>query len=696
MQQQRAAAGQEALDPPGRVRRAAGGGEHQAEPPPGLRRVQPAVVQQQPDGPPAQQPGHAGGRSAGGLAPGERAQRAGPAVGEAVVAAQQADRAVHLVEVDAHRGGAGRVQAGAGGRQADPDPVGEPAGHLAQGGVVGAPDVAVAQRADQGGQGAGQVGDIGVQCGEVGEHPHHGGQRLGQVGHQAGLHQPGELGEFGRRPGGADGLADGGPLDRGAPLGGLGDPDRELGLPAQPPALPEGAGGGDLGADRHTPVDAQQPQPVQQPGAGRVGLLAQVEVELARLGRGLEPQGALEPGQVALERDGGRVLGHRAERVADHQPVPDQREGDVRALAHHRAHGVQRLGEPGQRAAAQPGEGAGQPDRLDDVRGGDRVVLGAEQAGGPGEPAGQRVAVRPVQVVVPARGDDPGAVAGQLGEPAVRPGHPGDLGPHLLRQPGEQRPVLGDGRRPLQRGHVEGPADHRDPVVAGPAGGADPAAHVRLALPVAQARPAVLAQHRHRLGDGRERRERVLAVGGAAVLDDVLPPALGVVVAGRLGEPGDRVARQGGVLLLGAAVPALREGVPGRQVDEPERHPAVDGVTDRHPLRRELGVGPERGPGRVVGRVGQQGDRRHHVLRGGQPEDRLGLRRPLHQHRVRPQPLQRGRHRAGRARPVVPYAQQCHLCAHRALPPVVGESCGRAFARCRGRAAQRAFSRAAR
>ncbi len=305
------------------------------------------------------------------------------------------------------------------------------------------------------------------------------------------------------------------------------------------------------------------------------------------------------------------------------------------------------------------------------------MVLGPQELGGPGEPARHRIAVGGEQVVVPAGRLHARAVTGGLGEPAVCPRHPGDVRAHLLRQPGEQRPVVRDGGHPLQRGDVEGAADHGDPAVPGAAGGADLLAHVRLA----QAVPAGLgealgAQGAHRLGDGGERRQRVGA--GRAVLDHVLPPAFRVVVPGRLGEQRQRVGGRfgavgvigagavavvgaGGVVRAGGVLRSGREAVPGGQVDEADRQVVLHGVPDRHPLRGELGVRPEGGLRRIVHGVGEQRDRRHQVLLGGQVDDAVGLRRALDQHRVRLPLRQGGGHRPGRAGAVVADAEEGDL-----------------------------------
>ena len=91
--------------------------------------------------------------------------------------------------------------------------------------------------------------------------------------------------------------------------------------------------------------------------------------------------------EVALQRHGGRRVGHLAEHVPDDEPVLDERERHVGALAHHGPYRVGGLGQPGQRPAAHRGERLGEPHRLDDMRGRDEPVLVAQQPGDLGHPA---------------------------------------------------------------------------------------------------------------------------------------------------------------------------------------------------------------------------------------------------------------------------------------------------------------------
>ncbi|GAA3049231.1 hypothetical protein GCM10020000_32160 [Streptomyces olivoverticillatus] len=427
------------------------GREGEAHEPGGAVVGQPPVVEQEPCGAPTDATGEA-------VPPGEDAEDGGPAlpdagggVGFGFIAGsvagfgfgQEADGLMHGVRVAAHlRGGVG-VEARAGGREADEDALGDARRHLGEGSGAGAADVAVAHGAHQGGQGPGQVADIGVQGGAVGEGAHDGGQGAVEPGEQAALGQGGDVGERIGFAGQRLGPGGGGALHGGAPRTRFGDPHRQLGLPAQPPALPEGAEP-PARAHRLAPVDAEQPQPVQQPAAGGVGVLAQVELAVTEGGFGLEAQGALKPGEVALQRRGRGGCGDLAEDIADDEPVPYEGERHVGAVAHHGADGVDGLGEPGQRAAAHGGQGLGEADGLDDVGGGDGEVLLAQQAGDVGQPALDGPVGGVEEMPVPAGRGDPGAVTAVPGEPAVGPGHPADLGLDL-GQALEHLTVGGDG-----------------------------------------------------------------------------------------------------------------------------------------------------------------------------------------------------------------------------------------------------------
>ena len=170
---------------------------------------------------------------------------------------------------------------------------------------------------------------------------------------------------------------------------------------------------------------------------------------------------------------------------------------------------------------------------------------------------------------------------------------------------------------------MPGAADDRD-VLGLLVGGADRLAHVGLAALLGRVVLGErLAQRAHRLGHGLER------VALAARLDDVLPPALGVPVAGDLGERGQRVRAQAAarLVLVAARGHLVRRG----QVHEAHGHVAVERVADRPPLGREAGERIERGAGGLVRHVGEQRDGRRHVLARGELEQRVGLRRPFDQ-----------------------------------------------------------------
>ncbi len=713
MDQQHAAARRaagEPLDPGGGVGGRGAGREGQAHQPGRLVLRQPPLVQEQPGGPAPDDPGD--------RVPGRQLVQHGvPAVPEPFGAGragvQQPDRAVHGLHLAAQRLGPVRVEAGAGGREADADPLGESGGDLGERSRVRGAHVPVPQGAGQGGQRVREVADVRVDRGPVGEGPHHRGQGVGQAGQETALGEGGDAGERRRLPGQGLGLRRGGGEDRGAPHARLRDPDGQLRLPAQPPALPEGAGAA-APLDRLPPAHVEEAQPVQEAAAGGVGVLAQVEAEPAFRRLGLESQGPLGAGQVPLQRDGRGGVRHLAEALADDQPVLDEGERDVGPLAHDGPYGVGRLAQTGQRAAPEGGEGLREPDRLDDMGGGDGPVLGAEQPGDLGHPALDRPVGDVEEVPVPAGGVDPGAVTAVPGEAAVGPRHPGQLRLDL-REPLEQGAVGGEGGPRGEGGHVPGPADHGDGVPELLAHRAQLNPHVRLAhrVPGPVAVAVRLAERAHGLrqrGERGERGPRVVLVARAgptvpagcpgrtgpvacpgaavrpgraarpgpaargAVFDDVLPPALGVVVPGGLGKHPDRV--HGGCDLVLCPLPRRlpllgagglprpgrggldRERVRGGQVDEADRDAVVEGPAEGHPLRRERGHRPEGGPARVVHGVREEGDRRAHRRIGGQRQQRVALGRSLDEDGGRAGGRERGEHRPRRSGPVVPHPQQ--------------------------------------
>ncbi len=227
-----------------------------------------------------------------------------------------------------------------------------------------------------------------------------------------------------------------------------------------------------------------------------------------------------------------------------------------------------------------------------------------------------------------------------------------------------------------------------------------------------------LAQRPHRLRQRREGSQRIgtgfsPAPGSRpprAVLDHVLPPALGIVVPGRLGQHPDRIDpyiglrgsllltgpvgrghRASGVsaigvpladaLLLAVGVRAGRripvgrppigglsllphgQGVGRGQIDEADGDAALQCPAHRHPLRGELGQRPERRAAGIVLYMGEQRDGRPHPLLGGERHQRVRLRRALDQDRVGRALIQGGPHRPRRPGAVMPHPEQ-----HRPAP----------------------------
>ena len=111
---------------------------------------------------------------------------------------------------------------------------------------------------------------------------------------------------------------------------------------------------------------------MQQAAASQVVRLAQVQVDVARLGPQdfrAQPQAALLIVQVPLQRHHRRGGGHRTEPLADDQAPLDEPGERVAAFAQHGAGRLGDLLQARQRSAAQRGQRLSQPDRFDDVRG---------------------------------------------------------------------------------------------------------------------------------------------------------------------------------------------------------------------------------------------------------------------------------------------------------------------------------------
>ena len=148
------------------------------------------------------------------------------------------------------------------------------------------------------------------------------------------------------------------------------------GCQRQPPGLAERALACRRWSAGRAPVDAEQPQPVQQRGcapgrcggAGRGRARSPCAYRLSRSRRCAARQVGLQRHRRRRRRGPSRAA--RPRPVVGHQP-----RRRVVAVAQHGAGRLGHLGQPGQRPAPQAGERLGEPDRLDDVGGGDGQVL---------------------------------------------------------------------------------------------------------------------------------------------------------------------------------------------------------------------------------------------------------------------------------------------------------------------------------
>ena len=204
----------------------------------------------------------------------------------------------------------------------------------------------------------------------------------------------------------------------------------------------------------------------------------------------------------------------------------DERERDSRAVAEHGAGGVEQLVEARQRPVRGCPPARREPRRVDDLRRGRVQALGAQQPRRAGEPAGDRQLVGVEELVVPGGRVDAGAVAALAREQAVGPRHPGrrDLD---LRQ-ALQRPLVGRGRTRRRQAPARATrrrrrrrSRRRSSPPPGSAGACRPRAAPRAGRRRGRPRAAPPSPR-------SPPRSGALALG----LDDVLPPALGVAVAG--------------------------------------------------------------------------------------------------------------------------------------------------------------------
>ena len=101
-----------------------------------------------------------------------------------------------------------------------------------------------------------------------------------------------------------------------------------------------------------------------------------------------------------------------------------------------------------------------------------------------------------------------------------------------------------------------------------------------------------------------------------------------------------------------------------RQINEPHLRLIRQPPSDRLPLRRKLRKRVVRSIRWHLRVIHQQRHRRHHLRLRRQPQHLRRIRRPLDQHRVGPDRLQRAQHHPGRARPMMTDAQDVQLARH--------------------------------
>ena len=143
------------------------------------------------------------------------------------------------------------------------------------------------------------------------------------------------------------------------------------------------------------------------------------------------------------------------------------------------------------------------------------------------------------------------------------------------------------------------------------------------------------------------------------MLDDVLPPALGIGLAGGRGERAERVGRR----RRAAQQRRSRRRRPARLTASGRSIASTVGAVGerpahRLPLRAELGERREHGALGLGDDVAEQGDRRHEAGVADPAQRAVGIGRRLDEHDVGLQLVERAHHRARRARAVVADAEQ--------------------------------------
>ena len=543
---------------------------------------------------------------------GDESQRCRPLIPSSVVVGE-CQRCLHAGEALDHRCRCVVVERATRNERTGHHSDHEPVEHPSQRRRIGAAHVAVPKGSRQRAEGIDHLHDIGVVRGLRLDSRHHWLDDVGKVGQQRNVEDLHQVGQRCRR-GGTLQQAVGGSGQHGGAVGGqLDHANRQLGLPPQGPGLTKGAATAPA-LLHHTPRHAQRSQPVEQQRTGPAVRSTHVEFHCLRIGRRLEAHPALLRSQVAGKGDLRRFVGYLADGITDDQLAMDERQpGTAR---HHRVGSIEHFGEAGARALPQGGECTRRARGRDEVVGRGRNAALAQQPGGTHEPAADTFRPRVTEHVrVPPGAAHTGAVAGGGREATMRPRHPADTDLHL----GEAAQRVGVDRGSRQglaeRGDVPRTADDGDSLMAIGDRTAQHLAHVRLALRFTRRCGFPATTYRqHRLRHGVERRHAI-----AAVLDDVVPPALGVGVAGCRRQCSQRIAhRMVRKLELARAIafadrgPGQRDGE--RQIHRPDRHFVSPGPNERLPLGAELGERQEHSALRLVDHVAEQGHRRHQLL----------------------------------------------------------------------------------
>ena len=502
---------------------------------------------------------------------------------------------------------------------------------------LGTSGIAVAQRRRQWPHGIHQLGHVRRVGGQLPEAMHGRIDRLWQIGQERQLDDLGGLGQTvgrrcpfdeHRRRRGDDG---------GAMTGLLDHAHGQLRIPGDAPGLAERPARAATFFD-DAPPDVEGNEAVQQVRTAPTVRSADVQLDRPEHRIRLQASGALGRREVAGQRDLRRLGGHLTNGVADDQLVTHDVEASEDAIG-----GVKYLGQTRAGPIAECRQGRGNAGGGDQMVGRGGHAFGPQRPGRVDEEAGHALRTGVAEhVVIPARADDAGPVARDPSQPAVRPGDPRDrhLGARLTTEHGGVVALHGDVR--VKGRDVPRSAHHRHhgtPIE----GAADLLTHVRLATHVVVIRRDAGAHGAHRVGHRIKDRFAV-----TAVLDEVVPPPLGIGFATGRRELGERVDRRP---TPGERSAGERDGqreVDGAQLDAAFRRPRC-GL----PLGAERRQRCEHGTFGLGHDVAEQGHRRDQPFVADPAQRLLGIDRRFDEDEVRLQVVERPPHGARRAGTVV-------------------------------------------